>query len=192
MLAFSGVAIAADPPLDRKEERQIRAALRWGCLDDPEELKKYHYLLGMGEKAFPVYEAILSDPKVTSDEVGRVFLVIDGKKADSRRFRKYAVAHLADADFGNRLNAVILLKDIGSSAEASPVVAFLSDERVEPIYAAARTLAAIGGSREVVALDVWLRVNSRRDDDKLQQHVKKCRDELKRRLDESRVKGEGK
>ncbi len=191
-LAFSDAAIAAAPPLTMEEERQIREALCWGCLDDPEELKKYHYLLRVGEKAYPIYEAILSDPKVTPEAVTKVYLLIDGEKPGARRFREYAVTHLTHADPGIRADALILLKDIGSSVEASPAVALLSDEDVSVRYAAARTLAAIGGSREVVAMDAWLRGVTYRDKVEFRQHVKKCRDELKRRLDEARVKAQTK
>ena len=48
---------------------------------------------------------------------------------------------------------------------------------------AATTLVAIGDQRTVAALDVWLNSSSNWGDRVLREHVTKCRDELKQRLD---------
>ena len=174
-LSLEGEAISIQPPTKQKVVDLLRGNDFAGCSE----------LVEMGEKAFPIYEAILADPKADDGDVGRLLLVIGEVKADRRRFIKYAVSRLTDAKFGVRLNAVLLLEDIGTVAEASPVVALLSDERVEIVYAAAKTLAAIGGPNEVVAMDVWLHVVSRRDDTNLRKRVQKCRDALKKRLDKA-------
>jgi hypothetical protein len=177
-LALDGGAISMPPPTKQEVVDLLRGNDFAGCAE----------LVEMGEKAFPIYEAILADPKADDGDVGRVLLVIGEVKADRRRFIKYAVSRLTDAKFGVRLNAVLLLKDIGTVAEASPVVALLSDERVEIVYAAAKTLTAIGGPNELVAMDVWFQGVSRRDDTDLRKRVQKCRDALKKRLDEARAK----
>jgi hypothetical protein len=78
------------------------------------------------------------------------------------------------------------MRSIGSAADGPAVVALLSDRR-EVAYAAAKTLAIIGGTRELEAMDAWLRGPSQRDDE-LRQHVKLCRDELKERLDKAAKK----
>jgi HEAT repeat protein len=137
-------------------------------------------------KVFPAYEGILSDPKSASYEVEGVFSVLYKVKADRRRFIKHALSRFTDSNYHLRWTAVWFLQSAGSPAEASPVVALLSDEHREVGYAAAKTLAAIGGPNEVVAMDVWLRGVSRHDDRKLREHVQKCRDELKKRLNEKR------
>jgi hypothetical protein len=176
--ALDGGAVSAQLPTKQK----VIDLLRGNDFDG------YQELVNMGAKAFPIYEEILTDPNADDGDVGRVLLVIGNVKTDRRRFIKRAVSRLTDRDFGVRLNAVLLLKDIGSPAETSPVVALLSDKRVEIIYAAAKTLAAIGGPNEVVAMEVWLRGASDRDDPKLLRHVRKCRDALKKRLEEPRAK----
>ncbi len=191
VLAFDGRVIAA-PPLNVKEERQIREALHWNILAEGDVEKKWDYLTQMGGKAFPVYEAILSDPKVESEEVARVLLVLCNLKMDRRRFLRHAISRLTEAEFSIRFNAVTLLGQIGSPADASPVVALLSDKETPIVQAAARSLAAIGGSREVVAMDVWLIGASYPDNAKLREHVQECRDKLKKRLDEARVKAQPK
>lgn len=184
------------PPLDVKDAEDVRSVLRVKCLvagvKDERLEKQREYLIRMGEKAFPAYEAILSDPKSESVEVCGVFGLIYHVKGDRRRFREYALARFTDSDYGVRRTAVWILGSIGSQAEASPVVALLSDDHTIVAYAAATTLAAIGGPNEVVAMDLWLRGVSYRDDAQLRQHVEKCRDDLKKRLDENRVKAPSK
>jgi hypothetical protein len=59
---------------------------------------------------------------------------------------------------------------------------------VPVVRSAARALVAVGGRREVVAMDVWLGGASHRGDDELRQYVKQCRDALKKRLDEAAKK----
>lgn len=124
---------------------------------------------------------LLSPPKKCETRVSDL-------KGDRRRFLKHAIARLADEQAMMRLNAVTLLSSIGSPAEASLMVASLSDEYKPVAYAAAKTLATIGGPNEMVAMDVWLRGVSHRDDRQLREHVQKCRDALKKRLDEARAK----
>ncbi|MHB1423597.1 MAG: HEAT repeat domain-containing protein [Gemmataceae bacterium] len=188
MLSFDGKVIAKDPPIDVTSVRQVRKAVVLGCQSDANEIgaENTQYLLHIGEKAFPAYEAILADQKATPDEVSRVFYVLDEIEADRRCFLKHTVARLTDTHFATRLNAVILLGNIGSPAEASPVVALLSDKRVEVVSRAAWALADIGGPNEVVAMDVWLRGVSFRDSAGLRKFVQEHRNKLKKRLDEAK------
>ena len=146
---------------------------------DERQEKQRQYLIRMGEKAFPAYEAILSDPKSPHYEVCGVLVLLRDVKADRRCFLKHAISRLTDAQDGVRLCAVTLLEYIGTTVEASPVVALLSDEDTSIVYATARTLAAIGGSNEVVAMDIWLRGARYRYDADIRKHVQKCRDELR-------------
>jgi hypothetical protein len=170
----------ASPPPSVKEVRQL--------LNVAHFKEERQVLITMGEKAFPAFKAILSDPEATTAEVGRILGTLCEVKADRGRFLNHAVRALAHKDSGARRAAVKLLEQIGTSAEASPVVALLSDGHMvadKPIvYYAANTLAAIGGWREVVAMDAWLLGASHRDDAHLRRHVSECRDRLKKRLDE--------
>jgi HEAT repeat protein len=145
--------------------------------------REIQQLIQMGDTVFPAYEAILTDPNSKPTEIAGVLLLLRRVKADRSCFRKYAVSCLTDTRDAVQLDALHLLEVIGSPAEASPVVAMLSDGDISLVYNAARTLAAIGGPNELVAMDLWLRGESHRDDRKTREHVKKFRDDLKKRLD---------
>jgi hypothetical protein len=66
------------------------------------------------------------------------------------------------------------------------VVALLSDEDIVVQDAAAKTLAAIGGRRDLVAFDAWLRAGTARKlpPDYLKD-FREYRDALQKRLDEA-------
>lgn len=175
----------AKPPLDVRNVQQVRGAL--SAIDQDKKAKKqWHYLISVEERAFPAYEAILSDPRASYLEVANVFGILCNVKADRRCFIRHVFYRFTDSDYGVRSSALRLLERIGSPAESSPVIALLSDEHTEVGYAAAKTLAAIGGPNEVVAMDVWLRGITYREDRQLREHVQKCRDALKKRLAEKK------
>lgn len=152
-------------------------------------------LIALGAKAFPVYEQILDDPKATHGEIGRIFGVLAAVKADRSRFLEHAIAGLASPDKGVRRAVVALLAQIGSSRDAAPVVALLSDTDWTISLAAAKTLAAIGDRRALAAMNVWLNSGSplkdrnERFNELHRQDVAKCRDELKQRLDKAKPPG---
>ncbi|HEY7153802.1 MAG TPA: hypothetical protein VH575_07565 [Gemmataceae bacterium] len=187
ILACNSGANVTEPAIDVQDVKHLRGLFHVKDYDE-RVAKERQQLIEMGEKAFPAYEAILSDPESDSYEIGGVLGVLCEVKADRRRFLNHAVSRLTDIDSSVRHNAVILLKQIGSAGEASPVVALLSDKDKVVVHYAAKTLTAIGGSNEVVAMDVWLRGVSHRGDGDLRKHVQKCRDALKKRLDEARAK----
>jgi HEAT repeat protein len=160
--------------------------VRWQ-LKGPEFAAGRAELERLGDRAFDVFEKLLGSTDTTPQEASRILFVIRQVNADRSRFVRTAVQHLAHKDPDVRWEAVQLLGKIGTAADASPVVALLSDgekvaDQVIP-YAAAKTLAAIGGRREVVAMDAWLLGASHRDDPHLRAHVKTCRDELQKRLE---------
>lgn len=171
----------SEPPVDVRNVDAVRLVFHVQDYDERQR-RYFQYLIRMGEKVFPTYKAILSDPKSPFDEIAGVFHILRKVKADRRCFIDYAISRLADKKDAIRLSAVELLEQIGSPAEASPVVALLSDEDGSIPYSAAKTLAAIGGPNEVVAMDVWLRGVSHRERSRLREHVQKCRDDLQNRL----------
>jgi hypothetical protein len=148
--------------------------------------KNYGILVGMGAKAFPAYEAILADPKTDPDSVGCIFTVLESVDADRGRFVDPAVRWLANPNWEARVYIVRCLGKIGSSREVAPVVALLADERPSVAFAAATTLVAIGDRRALAAMDIWLNSGSNRGDKALREHVAKCRDELKQRLEKEK------
>jgi len=162
-----------------RAEKNVRELLQ-GTVDDfnmqlPE-------LIQMGVQSFPSFEAILSDTNAQFHEVFRIFAVLRAVRADRRGFLDYTVRWMMVGDSDVRLHAVRLLDAIGSEAETSPLVALLSDPNKSVVNAAATTIAVIGGRREVIALDAWLLGTTHRDEPQLREQVKKCRDELDKRL----------
>lgn len=159
-------------------------------LDRDEFKVQRSVLIKLGKKAFPAYEAILRDTKSDPIHLVCVLNVVSVVPEDRSRFVEPTVLRLADPHRGVRYNATMLLGKIGSSRDALPVVALLADQQIENVYAAANTLAAIGDYRTVTAMDVWLVSGNRFDDAHLLAHVKKCRDELKARLDKEKQQKE--
>lgn len=170
-----------EPSLNVRNVEAVRMVFH--AIDyDERQVKLYQYLISVGERAFPAYEEILSFQGADPVDVSGVLGVLCEVKADRRRFLKHALSRLTDATDSVRRTAVVLLSQIGSPAEASPLVALLSDEEIGVVSRAAEALAAIGGSNEVVAMDVWLRGVSHRERSRLREHVQKCRDDLQNRL----------
>jgi HEAT repeat protein len=155
--------------------------------------QEYRKLIDLRETAFPAYEQILNDPTVNTFEVVRIFGVLGGVQADRRQFVEPAARRLADHDTDLRRSAIQLLGRIGSRSDAAPVVALLWDEDRTVVYAAAETLSAIGGERELVALDIWAQANaeSLRIDSQLRQRTEQARDALRQRAEEERKKAGG-
>lgn len=181
LLVGSWFAHTASGGGDLPDEYEVRELLRVN-----EFKEERRALIAFGERAFPVYLRILADADARHDEVGRIFNVVSNVEADRSGFLEYAVAKLADPQFLVRLPAVHLLGQIGSERDAAPVVALLSDERPEASYAAAKTLVVIGDQRALVAFDVWLLTGNHRENGDLRQHVAKCRDKLKQRLEKAK------
>jgi HEAT repeat protein len=157
-------------------------------------------LIRMGERVFPAFQAILADPKTQHIYVSRIFVVLEAVKADRRQFVGPVVRRLSDPNSGVRGQAVRLLAHIGSEREIPPIVALLSDTDITVGYGAATALLAIGNERAVDAMTVWLNSGNHRVDDPdnlreevkrgnevLRQHVAKCRDELKQRLEMTKI-----
>jgi hypothetical protein len=158
-----------------------------------ERREKISYLRRVGERAYPTYEAILSDSSSNKHAVAVVLDIIDGESAKRsrfrNRFRRLAVTRLADKDYEVRRSAVSLFGRIGGREEAPLAAVCLCDNPFEHegiIRAAATTLTAIGGPNELAAMDEWLRSDSYRDNADLRKHIQKCRDELKNRLSETK------
>lgn len=174
----TGPKITAAPPVDEKE---ILDALNG--IDSKEGLTK---LVKFGADAFPVFYGILEDRRGTLQERRGIYVVLTKVKTDRSGFLEIAIADLAHKDGEMRSRALNLLAEIATSKDSSPIVALLSDADTVDAhtvpYSAAKALSAIGGPRDVTAMDAWLLGGSHPDNKKLRDHVKKCRDELAARL----------
>jgi hypothetical protein len=169
-------------PLTPVEEAAVRQILESDERDYRVRLRAWG---GLTPAAFPLYARVLDDPMEDPGMVNAVLniLALPDVTADKAGFVDRAVAHLAHKDVGVRRAAVNLLSRIGSSRDVAPVVALLTDPDVTVPYAAARTLAAIGDRRAFTAIDVWLGTGSHHDHPELLDHVRRCREELRVRLD---------
>jgi hypothetical protein len=167
-----------DPPLSVETARGFLGA---DCFKERGPL-----LRRMGERAFPAFEAIISDPKSEPLHVSQALGNLCGIEGNRDRFRELAVRRLTDPDAGVRQYAAKLLGVIGGERDAAPIVALLADEKTEVSYAAAKALVAIGEGPTVVAMGVWLNSGNHREDRGLREHVAKCRDELRQRLEKAK------
>jgi hypothetical protein len=169
----------SSPPPIRQPSR-LEARLRERL--KPDEGGWFERLVAAGgdtPAAFDVYADFLAD----GDDEHLVIATLIALRVidkDRSRFLPAALGLLNHPRPMVRFDAVQLVGAIGSARDAAPVAVLLSDENWDVMNAAARTLAKIGGDREVVAFDVWLRTTRRRKEDIA--HVVKCRDELRARL----------
>ncbi len=139
-------------------------------------------LIEFGPRAFPAYEAIIADPKSESREIVLLFGAVGDIKADRKQFLDLAAARLNDSSSNVRRAALLLLNEIGSDRDTSPIVALLSDEDKLVRRTAAKTLSRIGGKRDLVAMDIWLKTGNYQGEVQHLQHVKDCRSALEKRL----------
>lgn len=175
-----------------RDEVRVRNLLKSGPELNWDELTKSR---GLSAAALPFYTRILDDPKEEPSVVARTLLVLTKVKADRSPVLERAVTKLADSDGDIRRNATRLLGQIGGTRDTAPIIALLSDDDVSVGMAAAEAIQAIGGPRDLVALDAWLRVSPnkqhtpeyRKQYEKLRDHVEKARDGLKTRLDKEKA-----
>ena len=103
-------------------------------------------------------------------------------ECDRSAFHKHAVEALEGDESYLRAGGIALLERIGSTKDAALIVERLSDSDKSIVYAASKTLAIIGGPREVVAMEAWLSGPVYAEDKQMRAQVKKSRDELSERL----------
>ena len=81
----------------------------------------------LGERVFPIFNLILVAKDVKPVELTRIFAALSQVKADRSQFLEHAVRGLAHESDNVRGAAVQLLAQIGSTRDAAPIVALLSD-----------------------------------------------------------------
>lgn len=107
-----------------------------------------------GEKLFPLYLELLEDMSSESIHVGRVFDIITRVKADRSRFYGVTLERLADKNPDIRTDAINFLKLVGSEKDTAPLAVLLYDSELIVRYAAATTLVAIGGKKDLQVFDL--------------------------------------
>jgi hypothetical protein len=89
-----------------------------------------------------------------SIHVGRVFDIITRVKADRSRFYGVTLERLADKNPDIRTDAINFLKLVGSEKDTAPLAVLLYDSELIVRYAAATTLVAIGGKKDLQVFDL--------------------------------------
>lgn len=155
------------------------------------EFEERDSLIRFGRQVFPAYFRILQAKDTEWLHRVRIFGILSAVKGDRSQFVEIAVEHLTHSHAGVRQNAVRLLGEIGSTRDAAPVVALLSDQDWTVGIAAAKALALIGDQRTLQAMDVWISTSAPRKDRNEQfdrsfrNDIAGYRDELKQRLEKA-------
>lgn len=139
-------------------------------------------LISYGDKAFPGYQRIIGSQNASPSLAGRVFYILQNVKADRSGFVEPAVKSLAEPEGSVRWQALRLLAQIGSLRDTPPIVALMWDDDSAIVRAAAEALTAIGGDRELMAIELWINSNSHARDPVLRHHVQRSRAELAKKV----------
>lgn len=146
-------------------------------------------LVALGARLLPAFEEILNDPTIPENEQRTVLAFLIEIECDRTRFLGHAVQRLDSKSGDLRRTAVAFIGEAGSQRDASLVTVLLLDRDTTVRLEAARTLAKIGGEREVVVFELILKnANRYEEDGKLIlnnfdiEDFEKYRDELKARL----------
>lgn len=136
-----------------------------------------------GEEVLPYIAQILTDP-VSDRALERAFIFANQNltKYDCKRLVEPTVAHLTHHRWEIKAEAMMLLEKIGSRAECTPVAMLLYAENKHNRMGAASCLEKLGGKRELLALDLWLRDPTRLKDEAFDE-VKKSRNALRTRVE---------
>ncbi|MFO0808056.1 MAG: HEAT repeat domain-containing protein [Gemmataceae bacterium] len=179
----ASVLLIADQRMPADDPIPTDASIRKHLLPtDAGEVNQY--LVSLGSRAFPAYERILNDPACKPHEIAAIFSILKDVPADRSRFVGRAVQGLADASELVRWPAVMLLGEIGSRNDVSPLVAEMVSDDIMVVGAAAEALAKIGGPSELLAMDVWLAASSSAKRDRTYRSVvQKHREALARKLE---------
>lgn len=157
ILAVWGVAAVTEVPAQCRQadlKQEVLATLSASADGRWHERSK---LVGLGARAFPVYDALLADPKVEDQFALRIFGVLCEIKGDRSRYILPAQQALRNPNWHVRLAAVRLLGQIASPKDTSPIVALMFDNHDLVAYNAASALASVGGPGDLIAMDAYLR-----------------------------------
>ncbi len=171
-------------------------------------------LLQHGEKAFPVYEAILADPDTDERMVSLTCAAIERIKVDRRRFVPLLVKRITAGDAmyvpewqfraqvdsreeqarqrsrmesHTRDELANLLVEIGDERDAAALAPYLIHQSESLRRVAARVLCAFGNHSHLDTMNMLLKhAIDRAGADELQ-HLTQCRDALAKRLKEHPV-----
>jgi len=146
-----------------------------------------------GEKVLPYVAFILADSDSTDREVVRAFIFARENltQYDCKTLVEPTVSRLMHHNWEVKVYAMNLLVKIGSREDAAPLVELMHDEEKGVRMCASSCLAKLGGKRELLALEIWLRRKDAHKDEAFDE-VKKSRDALRTRLEDEEKKAKEK
>jgi hypothetical protein len=184
---MQGPALRAQaPPSSLDEKRLGHIVMTFHAWESKFEWAK---LKEDGEKIVPYVAYILADNESKDRVVERamIFARENLTKYDCKSLLEPTLEHLRHHDWQVRAEALMLLEKIGSKEDCAPVAVLLYAEDKHNRIGAAYTLAKLGGKRELLALDLWLKDSTRLKDEAFEE-VKKSRDELRTRVEDEEKK----
>jgi hypothetical protein len=163
---------------------------RSSLASDAPEGAAIQFYFQAGERAYPAYEVILSDPKSDPRLVSQILTILATQdKADRSRFLPLLRKRLTDPESYVRYGAVEAVGQVGNKDDLPALAVFLASEDKWTVKMAASSVAKIGGEAAMTVLDVWLLSGHYRDDPDVRGVVTKRRDELKQRLEKAKKPG---
>ena len=181
VLLALGLMLAAPPAgdgIDPTFRRRVANML------DGDEYKRDELIQG-NKIYYSVFLDLLSADKTDPMIKGRIMNVLAECPGDKKQFLQPALRYLSDTEWVVRHQAVLLIPHVGDREHSAAVTALLFDPDHTIVFAAAKSLALIGGPPEVVAFDIWLAREGKVRHAVLRNHVAEQRDQLKARLDKA-------
>lgn len=183
---------AMDPdakPIDPVLLKEALALAEPLCASSPPS-EVNHYLRTLftrAESLRPAFRAILADPNSEPQKVSGTFAILINVKIHELAFTELAIRRLTDTNSGVRSESLRYLERFGGLEESSKILPLLCDNDMIVRYLAARVIAKLGVQSDLTTIDAWLKNGKLPQDGEYLIHVKKCRDELEKRLKENPV-----
>lgn len=143
----------------------------------------YRELLRRGDKEFPAYEAIFRDKEASPMQIAGAMSMVATVKGDRRRFHAYALRYLSHDAPEVRRGALYLLEKIGTEKDTPKLYPLMKDPGMRVRYTVPKTIAAIGGRRDLDKLNRMLQANTFEDGAHYRAKFETHRDAMKARLD---------
>lgn len=170
--------------VDDEQTKEIRSLLRNARVSDVAVSR----LNSMGSSAYQAYFNILRDKESGPDEISWALEIVRKQKGDRSAFLPFAAKLTQYDDWQVQLNAARLIGEIGGPADVPAVRPLLSESCNTVQYWAAEVMVKIGTADDLETFN--RRLSSKRKDDtpELLEAIRKCRNQLQKRLDEENKK----
>ena len=135
---------------------------------------------GYAEIMMPTYNKLLMSPETNRAIVNGILGEVIRQKRIDRSLFIPTCHELLKSQYA--FGALRLLAEIASDHDTAPIHVLLLDHSDAIRIQASETIGKVGGKKDVVALDLWLRSGNWHDDKHHKERVQKMRDELVAKL----------